>query len=184
MDANIKEILVHSEVDIKAVIKWVLAPLLAKALDCKSNVNEDFCIMLNFWNYSDTMEVFMPFKDFLRMNDKPKKRLKVDGVEKPEKLSICNHNIDTILKLPKSTVLTKLGAEVLPINFSTSTDVELYSSNVFVCGNYLKFSRNICQTPWEVDGKKLYEVCLSDEIAKVIAPQFLPISNFPTNFRL
>merc|ERR1740139_1121899 len=109
MDPYIKEIVDHKEIDIKVVIKWILAPLIAKELNCKSNVTDDFVININFWNFSDTMEVFMPFKDFMRDYDKrPSKKLKVDK-QKPETVAITNHNIDTILKLPTNIVLNKLG---------------------------------------------------------------------------
>lgn len=177
MDPYIKEIVDHKEIDIKVVIKWILAPLIAKELNCKSNVTDDFVININFWNFSDTMEVFMPFKDFMRDYDKrPSKKLKVDK-QKPETVAITNHNIDTILKLPTNIVLNKLGDESLTINYSTSTDIEVCSSNVYFCGNYLKFKRNLSQTPWQIDGKRLYDTSLSEEIDRIVSPYFNAISH-------
>jgi hypothetical protein len=175
---ELKEIILAKEIDPKTLIKWILAPLLAKLLDRRSNLNDDFCVNLNFWNYSDTMDVFMPFSCYMRDfdNKKSKKKLKTDaqGVPKVQKIQIANHNIETISKLGHHSILGKLGTGVLPIKFSTSVDVQVYSSNIYICGHYMKFSRSLCQTPWEVDGVKLYATSLSEEMAKVITPHFSP----------
>lgn len=178
---ELSEIIAAREIEPKTLVKWILAPLLANLLDRKSNLNDDFCVNLNFWNYSDTMEVFMPFSDYLKgfENRQSKKKLKVDcnGQPKVQKIQIANHNIDTISKLGHATILEKLGTSPMPIKFSTSVDAQVYSSNIYVCGHYLKFSRSLCQTPWEVDGVKLYETSLSETMGKVITPEFNPVDS-------
>ena len=40
-------------IELKTVVKWVLAPLVAKQLNCSSNLNEDFSILLQFANEAD-----------------------------------------------------------------------------------------------------------------------------------
>ncbi len=44
-------------IELKTVIKWVLAPLLAKKLNCSSNLNEDFNILMTFSNEGDDQEL-------------------------------------------------------------------------------------------------------------------------------
>jgi hypothetical protein len=48
--------------EIKIVIKWIMAPLLAALLNCPSNLNEDFIINLNFDNTLDEKQLFKPFR--------------------------------------------------------------------------------------------------------------------------
>lgn len=44
-------------IELKTVIKWVLAPLLARKLNCSSNLNEDFNILMTFANEGDDQEL-------------------------------------------------------------------------------------------------------------------------------
>lgn len=40
-------------IELKTAVKWILAPLIAKKLDCSSNVNDDFNILMTFENEDD-----------------------------------------------------------------------------------------------------------------------------------
>lgn len=64
--------------------------------------------------------------------------------------------MDIITRMTKDDVVKRLGDSSPAIKYPTYCQIELISSNVNVTGNYLKYSRSLCQTPWEVDGKKLY----------------------------
>ena len=45
-----------------------------------------------------------------------------------------------------------------------SQKIALVTKNVYLCGKYIKFSRYLSQTPWIVNGKKLTEGSLQEEI--------------------
>jgi len=49
--------------------------------------------------------------------------------------------------------------------------------SIYIIGNYNKYSRFLSQTPWEVDGKKLYESSVYEIISKYIVHQFKVPSN-------
>lgn len=44
-------------IELKTVVKWVDAPLMAKKLNCSSAVNEDFNILMTFENEEDDQEL-------------------------------------------------------------------------------------------------------------------------------
>jgi tRNA pseudouridine synthase 10 len=50
----------------------------------------------------------------------------------------------------------------------------LLTRNVYLCGRYIKYSRYLSQTPWVVDGKKLTEGSLQEEIEDRIFSLFYP----------
>jgi tRNA pseudouridine synthase 10 len=70
-------------------------------------------------------------------------------------------------------MLEKLGTTApLALTYCTVYDFSLESGNIYVKGNYLKYSRTLSQTPWTVDGQKLYATSLQDEIAKELVHLF------------
>jgi hypothetical protein len=50
--------------------------------------------------------------------------------------------------------------------------VEVVNSNIYLKGNYLKFSREIGQSPWEVNGVKVCESSVQDEMKKTLMKAF------------
>lgn len=58
-----------------------------------------------------------------------------------------------------------------------STEVVLFTKNIYFCGRYIKFSRYLSQTPWMVHGKKLTEGSLQEEIEDKVYSLFYPQRN-------
>lgn len=89
-DNELNEILKSHQLDVKTVLKWIMAPLLAQRLNVKSSPHcNDFCINVNFWNYSDTFEIFQPFNEYIQATTKNqmggKKRWKFENKKEKEK---------------------------------------------------------------------------------------------------
>ena len=55
-----------------------------------------------------------------------------------------------------------------------SHTLALLTKNVYLCGRYIKFSRYLSQTPWVVNGQKLTEGSLQEQIEDRIFPLFFP----------
>jgi tRNA U54 and U55 pseudouridine synthase Pus10 len=60
----------------------------------------------------------------------------------------------------KSSILKDIKPKDLKIS------IEIINSNLYLKGNYLKFSREIGQSPWEVNGVKICSSSVEDEIKK------------------
>ena len=52
--------------------------------------------------------------------------------------------------------------------------MSLLTKNIYLCGRYIKFSRYLSQTPWIIDGRKLTEGSLQEEIEDPLIPLFFP----------
>lgn len=49
-------------------------------------------------------------------------------------------------------------------NYKVNISVEFYNENLFFKGNYLKFSRELGQSPWFIDGERFGESSVHEEI--------------------
>jgi len=45
-------------------------------------------------------------------------------------------------------------------------------ASIYFMGNYCKYSRYMSQTPWYIDGVKLYDTSIQEEIAEDLIPNF------------
>jgi len=63
---------------------------------------------------------------------------------------------------------------IFPENGNITHKVVLQTKNVYLCGKYIKYSRYLSQTPWMINGKKLTEGSLQEEIEDRIYKLFYP----------
>lgn len=59
-----------------------------------------------------------------------------------------------------------------------SSSVKQLGDSLFIVGRYNKLSRNLCQTPWIVDGQRKMESSVQEIIFEEIAPYFECESKF------
>jgi tRNA pseudouridine synthase 10 len=86
--------------------------------------------------------------------------------------------------VPKNINLKKFREEIAvppeissinPLKFDR---ISFTGPTVFVAGRYNKFSRELSQTPWILEGKRVSEGSVQEIIVEVIAPHFnVPVSN-------
>lgn len=91
--------------DLKTVIKWVLAPLISTKLNCSSNSSDDFLINLFFSNDEDNLQVFEPFREKIdeamgKFNNKRNKKFKKKRKEEIP-VSFTQHTFGIISKVTK-----------------------------------------------------------------------------------
>lgn len=52
----------------------------------------------------------------------------------------------------------------IPLDFLTVKDIECKHDSIFFAGRYLKFSRELSQSPWIIDGVKAMETSVQEII--------------------
>jgi len=180
----------NATVDIKTAVKWVLAPNLSKELNVPPISDDRFIINLQYKNPQLDVAEFAPYEKLIsqahkdQWQEKIQKKLK-HNLPQPELRKVnftepSNSNQERILALPSYAFMSVHSDDkgnYLPPKPTTQElafDLDCSHGAIFVMGNYLKFSRSLSQSPWEVDGKKLYETSIQEEIAKVVMPYFQP----------
>ena len=71
---------------------------------------------------------------------------------------------ELLLELVKKNKLFK--------NVNLATRVELINQNIYLKGSYLKFSREIGQSPWEIRGEKICHSSVEEEMTKTLKEIF------------
>lgn len=61
----------------------------------------------------------------------------------------------------------------VPINLTKYT---IEGPTIFVAGKYRKISRNLSQTPWILDGKRMKEDSLEEIVTRELVPYFRPLT--------
>lgn len=73
-----------------------------------------------------------------------------------KKIGLTHHTMKIVGDKPHY-ILKTYGYEKIPLNHDTTFTAALDSRNLYISGNYLKYSRGLSQTPWEIDGKRLVD---------------------------
>jgi tRNA pseudouridine synthase 10 len=184
------EISVKEAIDIKTVYKWVFPSKLVEYLNCKVNADDKFNINI-FYNHDIADQAdFAKYKSILHsVNEKEaiekiEKKLKVNpnyavSTAKVMKKPDPNYNnMEKIVNLTEEIVMsvntTESNEYYPPPQIETRAEALFTCTNTtaYVMGHYLKFSRELSQTPWEIDGKKMYPTSIEEEIAKWIHPYY------------
>lgn len=166
--------------DLKANVKEILGRVFTKAFGKPLKAKDSLTIFLEFSNHPDEEEFFALFKSDIQsvFGQQKKKKIKKHQ-EKDNKQTNC------LTSQSVGFLLTNLAEKVGEISKSTLQknlkegviSLKLESPNIFLAGNYLKYSRFLSQTPWEIDGKKLYETSIEEIIVGPILKEFQPSSH-------
>ena len=101
------------------------------------------------------------------------KKRKNFGDKTSKKIGLTHHTMKIVGEKPQ-LVMKLLGEGALPLKTESSFSCTFESKNIYIGGHYLKFSRGLSQTLWEIEGQRLYETSLQEELAKEILPFFGP----------
>jgi tRNA U54 and U55 pseudouridine synthase Pus10 len=185
------------------VLKWVLAGAFNSSTQMTSTAEDhpdNLTISLE-QDYTDlTAETTLmnSFRGYLGLERKEKAKHRKqaidlgDGKAKDRAQDIrCNaSNVAKISNLKQHQFQPLLAAIVKPADFwrlvlgrteveplqgsSVTHTIALSTKNVYLCGRYIKFSRYLSQTPWIINGQKLTEGSLQEEIEDRIFSLFYP----------
>ncbi|CAK74082.1 unnamed protein product (macronuclear) [Paramecium tetraurelia] len=181
--------------DIKICVKWIMCGLLSESLKVPSDANDDrFQICLNFENIGDDVKQFEQFKKIisdiddqqweekitkkLKMNDPQLKaethnRLLQKKNQQSQPFLPTQNNLEKISKLTNAQISSY---KIVNVNYPVKLEVSTSYQNIFIKGNYIKLGRYISQTPWIIDGNKIYEDSIEDLVSAEACKIFKPSS--------
>ncbi|CAD8085407.1 unnamed protein product [Paramecium sonneborni] len=181
--------------DIKVCIKQIMCCLLSESLKVPSDSSDDrFQICLNFENLGDDVKQFEQFKQIiqeiddqlweekitkkLKMNDPQLKaeihdRLLKKKNQQSQPFLPTQNNLEKIQKLNKAQISQ---FKIVNVNYAVKLEVITNYQNIFIKGNYIKLGRFISQTPWIINGNRIYEESIEDLVSSEACKIFKPSS--------
>lgn len=93
------------------------------------------------------------------MNYKIAQKNKKNYLDRLSKRIALTHHTMKIVSDKPQFLLKSFGHDQIPLKHDTTYSSVLESRNIYISGNYLKFSRGLSQTPWEIDGERLVGQC-------------------------
>jgi tRNA pseudouridine synthase 10 len=135
-----------------------LQGVINKPISVKGDLEIRISFELTEWAYNKVFETFSTNKGVRKIGDKR---------FKPNCKNVDNTCMNNLIQTTSNELLNAIVNKLLNSHEShLNINVELVTHNIFIKGNYNKFSREIGQTPWEVNGVKICESSVEDEINK------------------
>lgn len=153
---------------VKDVWKWIVGPPVEEEFNVPFSVTSLFEILIVIEfndNKEECQNLNAMLHDVLNLGQSSKKK------------KYSEHSRGTIEKL-LSTVTNEdiLSCVEWPLSVPTTSAIyqklECSRKSVFVAGRYNKYSRNLSQTPWLIDGEKLMETSVKEIICDHLIPHF------------
>ncbi len=158
---------------IRKVFKPIFLPLLCKGLSKESSVKSTLEIKVMFeFKEEFYQKVYNEFACVANMRNIGEKRFKPNLGVTTQNYQLDRGNINSILKGCSTDVYYEIFGRVfndyLMHNDILDFRVEAVNENILLRGNYLKFSREIGQTPWSTNGQKICFTSVQEEMAKTL----------------
>ncbi|TNV80047.1 hypothetical protein FGO68_gene15427 [Halteria grandinella] len=180
----------RSVVDFKEVYKWIMSPLIAKRLNVPANLDGTFLIHVSFAQREEGGGAFHEntviqgvqneMESFSGMLGKGAKwKAKQDWKHKKDNhanqsgaVKGAEQVISSVSKLALP-LLKELDVfksqEIAQIDLNTLMSVDCTMDNILLYGRYVKLSREVSQTPWNLGTKRMHSV------QALISDNLLPI---------
>ena len=163
--------------DLKALIKECLNLVFQNVLKKELNADGDLKIHLLFSNQEDENLFFLKFRTKIgdKIYKKKKRFIKKRKKDSKQINYLTTNNMKQIIEDYSHEFLEKINIEELKLfTNNTKINTNLVSENLYISGRYLKYSRFLSQTPWEIEGKKIFESSVEEIIAHHFKEYFLP----------
>jgi hypothetical protein len=165
-------------IDFKEVYKWIMSPLIARELGIHANLDGEFLINVNFCNRTQVasplweqtiIEEIQKDLDGIGIGKIAQGKRKFKQQWKQDKYG-GKHNpvksggskgaeqiISNISKLatPLLKEITIHKHEIARTNLNELMSVDCSMENLLLYGRYVKLSREVSQTPWNISTKKM-----------------------------
>lgn len=160
------------DIDIKDVMKNIVNTKLCDELNKKFDPDG---LMIN---------IFFTMDDELSMMEKlesvaPELMVERNKQRKKFRTEVISRNYFDKFFIPKNINLKKfrelihVPPKVPSLNLLKFDRVTFTGPTVFIAGRYNKYSRELSQSPWILDGKRMTEGSVQEIIVEVIAPHFM-----------
>lgn len=146
---------------IRKVFKPLFSPYLLETIKEPYNIKANLDIRLVFELKKEFYDLVFEKFSFIQL-------LKKLGQDKFQQASIYldKGKINEIIRsCPSDLFVEIMDKFVVPLNHMLDIKVQLVNDNIYIRGNYLKFSRDLGQSPWEINGIKVCE-SVAEEIKK------------------
>lgn len=154
---------------VKESLKWQLRNVLESALTpLKCDYESPVMISLNLDHRSALRDCIGVKKLHPKLFPRPRKQWR----KKSQPTPITRLPIERALKDLTEADLLKEGYFLSPIESPCSHVIEIQHKSVYVAGRYNKFSRNLPQTPWMVDGVRKADTSVQELICPQIVEAF------------
>jgi len=158
---------------IRKIFKPVFLPSLCKALDKESAAKSTLEIKIIFeFKEEFYQELYKAFSSNSAMRAIGEKRFKPNLGVTNQSYSLDRGNVNNIIKGCSTglyyEIFGRVCKEYLSLNDILEIRVDSVNENILLKGNYLKFSREIGQTPWSTNGQKVCFSSVQEEMGKTL----------------
>ncbi|ODM98233.1 putative tRNA pseudouridine synthase Pus10 [Orchesella cincta] len=160
---NLYSMMKPESVCLKNAWKWICTHRLKDKVDPDSDWVTDGCLMVNIsLKYEDDESECQTLGNQVRNSSD--RRSKSNGLSRG--------GVELLFKdMTTFEFKRKFGdAPPIPSNFLVIDEICCTHIPVLVAGRYCKYSRNVSQTPWIVDGKRFHDASVEELIAHVVTP--------------
>ena len=154
---------------LKLILKHLFVPYYSKEIHESFNLNSDLKIDITF---EFPQEVYDEFNAMF-------KSLNKDIVLNPNDKQKSNIGLKSILNMPSSLIIAVFQkfelyniASKLDPNKGIIKKLSFLKEPLYIKGNYNKFSREIGQSPWEINGERVCVSSVEEEIKKIVIEKF------------
>ena len=154
---------------LKLILKHLFVPYYSKEIHENFNLNSDLKIDITF---EFPQEVYDEINAMFKYLNK-------DIVLNPNDKQKTNSGLKSILDMPSSLILAvfqkfelyNLSSKLNP-NLGIIKKLSFLKDPLYIKGNYNKFSREIGQSPWEINGERVCVSSVEEEIKKIIIERY------------
>jgi tRNA pseudouridine synthase 10 len=151
--------------EIKEVMKWVLGWIILQRLQRRFKFMCTFDVRLNF-KHTETEAEYVKVVEMIEGHSRKKRKLDED---------FASRAVETLEDIDAESFLQRTGVAIPPPALKAAAEnlLVFFKSSVYIAGRYIKFSREMSQTPWVLDdGERRTETALTEYIENVIKPYF------------
>jgi tRNA pseudouridine synthase 10 len=159
--------------DVKECLKWIVSSHVKEQLGTDFKWLSDFKVLLNYSHPSadDEIEFLTKFDGSpLRQRRKRERAAFVSSTgapQPPEKPDVSIPNLQKALALIPGPVFLKTGkCPPEAVQVRASRDISFERNPMFLAGRYSKRCRDLSQTPWLLEGRRMSE----DSVEELISP--------------
>ncbi|GIY95708.1 tRNA pseudouridine synthase Pus10 [Caerostris extrusa] len=141
---------------VKDICKWVIGSQYGRLTNTDFTPNSDFQIFISS-TYPDTVKECFPLKRNNIAEDIYTKTAVLNAIE------VVSSEIKKIYELPPSPI----------DSYSIFSEIKCTHSPLYLGGRYNKYSRELSQTPWILDGERKMESSVNELIVDIVQKRIL-----------
>ena len=158
---------------VKEIFKAMLEPCISKLFNAERKTEAEFEISIIVLN-PKVDEVILPCLKQLHPGSfkNPKKKFQFNKQPKPAELKVTTSQVVNAVNHISMNDLLGLTPFLANSSISCHQSVQFKHQTIYLGGRYNKYSRNLPQTPWIIDGIRKMDNCVEEYIGKPMQAAF------------